>query len=252
MRHAAFVVACLNILAIVPAFAADHVVIARNGPGGRHFDPSPVTIAPGDTVTFKNDIAGLGFHNVTSDDGAITTFHCSDACGDSPVGNVSGNAWSSTVAFPSEGTIGYYCEAHGASGGVGMSGVVIVASTPAASVDPGSISASAEAGTSTASAFAITNSGTAALDWTVDTSSADCVAPVAVPWLLLNPLAGSIAAGGIAATVDVTLDATGLTAGAYNANICVHSNDAAHDPLTLPVSFTVNPPELIFQNGFDG
>lgn len=252
MRHAALVLACLNILVVVPAFAADHVVIARNGPGGRHFDPSPVTIAPGDTVTFKNDVSGLGFHNVKSDDGAITAFHCSDACGDSPVGNPSGNAWSSTVAFPSEGTIGYYCEAHGASGGVGMSGIVIVASTPVASVDPGSISASAEAGASTASAFAITNSGTATLDWTVDTSSADCVAPAAVPWLLLNPLAGSIAAGGVDATVDVILDATGLTAGAYNANICVHSNDAAHDPLTLPVSFTVNPPDLIFQNGFDG
>lgn len=252
MRHAALVVACLNIFAVVPAVAADHVVIARNGPGGRHFDPSPVTIAPGDTVTFKNDVAGLGFHNVTSDDGAITAFHCSDACGDAPVGNPSANAWSSTVAFPSEGTIGYYCEAHGASGGVGMSGVVIVANTPAASVDPGSISASAEAGTSTASAFAITNSGTATLDWTVDTSSADCVAPTAVPWLSLSPLAGSIVAGGGDATVDVTLDATALTAGAYNANICVHSNDAAHDPLTLPVSFTVSPPDLIFKNGFDG
>jgi hypothetical protein len=32
----------------------------------------------------------------------------------------------------------------------------------------------------------------------------------------------------------------------------VHSNDVAHDPLTLPVNFTVNTPDLIFQNGFDG
>jgi len=252
MRRITLAVACLNLFAVVPAFAADHVVIARNGPGGRHYDPSPLTIAPGDTVTFKNDIAGLGFHNVTSDDGAITSFHCSDACGASPAGNPSGNAWSSTVAFPSEGTIGYYCEAHGASGGIGMSGIIIVASTPFASVDPGSISASAEAGTSTASTFSIANSGSAALDWTVDSSSADCVAPAAVPWLQLAPLSGSITAGGVGATVDVTLDATGLTAGAYNANICVHSNDVAHDPLTLPVSFTVNTPDLIFQNGFDG
>jgi plastocyanin len=252
MRNAAVVVACLNVLIAVPALAADHVVIARNGPGGRHFDPSPLTIAPGDTVTFKNDVSGLGFHNVKSDDGAITAFHCSDACGDSPVGNPSGSAWSSTVAFPTEGRIGYYCEAHGGSGGAGMSGVVIVASTPSVNVTPVSISASAEEGTSTTSAFAIANEGSAALDWTVDTSSADCIAPVAVQWLTLDPLAGSIASGAAAALVDVTLDATGLTAGAYNANICVHSNDTAHDPLTLPVSFTVNQPDLIFQNGFDG
>jgi hypothetical protein len=32
----------------------------------------------------------------------------------------------------------------------------------------------------------------------------------------------------------------------------VHSNDVAHDPLALPVSFTVNTPDLIFENGFDG
>ena len=252
MRHVPFVVACLQVLAVVPAFAADHVVIARNGPGGRHFDPSPLTIAPGDTVTFKNDVAGLGFHNVTSDDGAVTAFHCSDACGASPVGGPSGNAWSSTVAFPTEGTIGYYCEAHGASGGIGMSGIIVVANLPSVSTDPTAISADAEAGASTSSVFSISNSGAAALDWTLDTSSADCVAPASVAWLTLDPLAGTIASGAADATVDVTLDATGLTPGAYNANICVHSNDAAHDPLTLPVSFTVNTPDLIFQNGFDG
>lgn len=251
MRRIMLVVACLNTFAAT-AFAADHVVIARNGPGGRHFDPSPLTIAVGDTVTFKNDVGGLGFHNVTSDDGAITSFHCSDACGASPVGDPSGSAWSSTVAFPSEGTIGYYCEAHGGSGGIGMSGIIIVANLPTVGTDPTSISASAEAGASTASAFLMANSGTGELAWNVDTSSSDCVAPAGVPWLTLDPLSGTIAVGGPVVTVDVTLDATGLTPGAYNANICVHSNDAAHDPLTLPVSFTVNPPDLIFQNGFDG
>lgn len=252
MRHVTLVVACLNAFAAVSAFAADHVVIARNGPGGRHFDPSPLTIAPGDTVTFKNDVAGLGFHNVTSDDGAVTAFHCSDACGASPLGDPSGSAWSATVVFPTAATIGYYCEAHGASGGIGMAGVIIVANQPSASAEPPAISASTEAGTSTASAFSLVNSGTAALDWNVDTSTADCVAPVNVPWLSLAPPSGTVASGAPAAVIDVTLDATGLTAGAYSANICVHSNDVAHDPLTLPVNFTVNTPDLIFQNGFDG
>ncbi len=253
MRHTVLALACTTVFAAIPAFAADHVVLAKNGPGGRHFDPSTVTIAIGDTVTFKNDPADPGFHNVASDDGAITAFHCSDACGDAPVGNISNSTWSSTVTFPDAGTIGYYCEAHGASGGVGMSGLVIVqAALPEIDVTPASLTASAVAGGSVAVAFDIDNNGNAALDWTADTSSAGCATPVTVPWIVLDPTGGSIAAGAGAATVDVTLDAATLTPGVYSANICLHSNDVANDPLTLPVDFTVNPPDLIFANGFDG
>jgi len=254
MRRIVLAAACVSALVSIPALAVDHIVTARNGPGGRHFDPSPISIGVGDTVTFKNDVAGLGFHNVTSDDGAVTSFHCSDACGNSPVGNPSANAWSSTVTFPTAGTIGYYCEAHGGTGGVGMSGIITVAnaSLPSISADPPTIDGSAEAGASMATAFAISNSGGATLDWTADSSSVGCVAPVNVPWIALDPTAGSVASGAAAANVDVTLDATSLTPGSYSANICVHSNDAAHDPLTLPVTFTVNTPDLIFANGFDG
>lgn len=253
MRRTAFVLACTTALAAVPAVAADHVVLAKNGPGGRHFEPSPLTIAIGDTVTFKNDPAGPGFHNVASDDGAITAFHCSDACGASPVGDVSSSTWSATVAFPAAGTIGYYCEAHGASGGIGMSGLVIVqAAAPGIDVTPAGLSASAAAGSSAAASIDVGNSGNATLDWSADTSSGSCATPVAVPWITLVPASGSVAAGTPAATVGVTLDAAGLTPGVYNAKICVHSNDTANDPLTLPVDFTVDDPDLIFTNGFDG
>ena len=44
MRRTALAVASLAFCA-APAFAADHVVLAKNGPGGRHFEPSPLTIA---------------------------------------------------------------------------------------------------------------------------------------------------------------------------------------------------------------
>jgi hypothetical protein len=136
-----------------------------------------------------------------------------------------------------------------------MTGTITVepaAATPTLEVSPGTVEGSAEAGTSTVTGFDIANTGGATLDWTLDSSSADCVAPVDVPWIALDPTAGSIVQGGAATSIGVTLDATGLTAGAYSANICVHSNDVAHDPLTLPVNFTVNTPDLIFQNGFDG
>ncbi|HEY6942853.1 cupredoxin domain-containing protein [Dokdonella sp.] len=254
MRRTAFAVASLAFCA-TPAFAADHVVLAKNGPGGRHFEPSPLTIAVGDTVTFKNDPAGLGFHNVKSDDGAITAFRCANGCdGAGGNGDAASNAWQATVAFPDAGTIGYYCEIHGGSGGVGMAGSITVqsAATPTVEVTPASVSGSAAAGASATTAFDIANSGAATLDWSLDTSSTGCVAPVDVPWIALAPASGSIAAGAGAASIGVTLDASSLTPGAYSANICVHSNDAAHDPLTLPVSFTVNTPDLIFENGFDG
>ena len=79
------------------------------------FDPSDVTIQPGDTVrwTWVN-----GTHSTTSDT----------------------NLWDSTVQsppftfdfiFPTAGDFRYYCSLHGAPGGVGMSGIVRVQSPTA-------------------------------------------------------------------------------------------------------------------------
>jgi hypothetical protein len=135
-----------------------------------------------------------------------------------------------------------------------MAGTIVVeaAALPIVEVAPGEVSGSAEAGGSASTGFELANTGGATLDWTLDTSSTGCSAPVDVPWIVLAPTSGSITPGATAASIDVTLDASSLTPGAYNANICVHSNDAVHDPLTLPVSFTVNTPDLIFENGFDG
>lgn len=104
------------------AHAEDHIVTAFAGPF--RFEPDDLVIAVGDTVTFKN---GGGFHNVLSDEGAVTTFRCADGCdGDGGNGDVSDVLWSATVAFPAEAVIGYHCEQHGASGGNGMSGLITV------------------------------------------------------------------------------------------------------------------------------
>lgn len=118
-RHSASAVGVF-MLAAFPAFAADHVVTALPN---FTFDPADLTIAAGDTVTFKN---GGGRHNVTSDPDAVTAFHCSDACGDSPTGAPSSASWSSTVAFPEVGAARYYCELHGGPGGSGMAGLITV------------------------------------------------------------------------------------------------------------------------------
>ncbi|UXI66520.1 plastocyanin/azurin family copper-binding protein [Tahibacter amnicola] len=103
-------------------FAANHT-IQVGGAGGQVFDPPTLSIAAGDTVTFFN--AG-GFHNVQSDPGAVTSFRCAAGCdGAGGNGNLSSDAWTATVTFNAPGTVGYYCEAHGAPG-EGMFGSITV------------------------------------------------------------------------------------------------------------------------------
>lgn len=255
MRALRFTLAGMLLLAAVPVLAEDHTVTARNGPGGRHFDPAALTIAVGDTVTFVNDPADPGFHNVASDPGSVTAFRCANGCdADGGNGDPASNLWSATVAFPAAGTAPYYCEIHGAPGGVGMAGVITVTGgtpAPAIAVDPPTLAGSAESGGSAVLGFTVANSGDATLDWTADTASASCDAPDDVPWLLVDPVAGSIPAGDPAIPVGVLLDAASLGPGVYEADICLHSNDPVNDPLALPVTFTVGEADRIFADGFE-
>jgi plastocyanin len=255
MRAIGLALAGTLLLAAVPASAEDHTVTARNGPGGRHFDPATLTIAVGDTVTFVNDPADPGFHNVASDPGAVTAFRCANGCdGDGGNGDPDSNLWSATVAFPTAGSAPYYCEIHGGPGGAGMSGVITVTGgtpTPVIAVDPTSLAGPAATGGSAVLGFSVANSGDATLDWSADTASASCDAPDDVPWLLVDPVAGSIPAGDPAIPVGVLLDAASLAPGVYEADICLHSNDPVNDPLALPVTFTVTVADFIFADGFE-
>jgi plastocyanin len=254
MNRTRLIAGSLLALFAVSASAADHTVIARPD---RTFDPPTLTIAVGDTVTFMNDPDSPGFHNAQSDTGSVTQFRCANGCdGDGGNGDADSNLWTATVAFPVDATIGYHCEIHGADGGIGMSGTITVGNgggAPEISVDPTSITATADEGASTIVPLSIVNSGTADLDWTADTASADCATPDTVPWLSLAPTSGTVAAGDPPASVDVTLDASALTPGTYGANVCVHSNDAANDPVMVPVQLTVgvSAADEIFTDGFD-
>jgi hypothetical protein len=71
-----------------------------------------VTVDIGDTVTWHNE---GGFHNVKFDDGSF----------EQPA-DVQSDNWTVSRTFNSAGSFGYYCEAHGAPNGVGMSGTVTV------------------------------------------------------------------------------------------------------------------------------
>ncbi|MGA9422661.1 MAG: DUF4394 domain-containing protein, partial [Rhodanobacteraceae bacterium] len=80
--------------------------------------------------------------------------------------------------------------------------------------------------------------------------SGPCGTPADVPWLSESPTSGTTAPGS-SDDVTVTFDATGLTAGVYDANLCVHSDDPNNATVTVPVEFTVGGNDIIFQNGFE-
>ena len=110
-----------GLLISATTLAANRVVTANSN---MTFSPSTLTIAAGDTVTFRN---GSGTHNVRSDPGSVTAFRCANGCdATGGNGNLSSAAWSGTVFFPTAGSIRYFCERHGGPGGVGMAGQITV------------------------------------------------------------------------------------------------------------------------------
>ena len=117
----ALVFFCVSSFLVAGSCLAGNVNVTVGGGSKLSFSPNPVTINQGDTVTFTN--AG-GIHNVIADDGSF----CCDggACKTGSACNASSNNWSSVVTFNNAGNFGYYCSVHGAPGGIGMAGHVIV------------------------------------------------------------------------------------------------------------------------------
>jgi plastocyanin len=86
--------------------------------GGNRFEPAEVTVPLGETVNWYWPPNSSG-HNVVPDDG------------DSPpqTGPLEAGPISHSFTFTVPGVYHYHCAAHGAAGGVGMSGTVTVLST---------------------------------------------------------------------------------------------------------------------------
>ncbi len=67
-----------------------------------------------------------------------------------------------------------------------------------------------------------------------------CSLPSDIPWVSLAPTSGTIPVGGAAATVDVTVDTTGVPAGTtLNGTLCLTSNDPVTPLVTVPLTVTV-------------
>lgn len=107
------VLATLALALAAPALAqSSGVDVADNS-----FSPGTLTVAAGDTVMWQ--VSGTNPHTITAEDGSF----------DQSVGN--GDTFEQT--FDTPGTYAYYCRIHGASGGVGMSGTVVVEAVAAPS-----------------------------------------------------------------------------------------------------------------------
>ena len=86
---------------------------------GGVFSPGSITISAGDTVQWN--WTGTSQHSVTADDSSF----------DSAIRT--GPAASYSRQFNTPGSFAYFCQIHGASGGNGMSGTVVVQAAPATS-----------------------------------------------------------------------------------------------------------------------
>ena len=100
---------------------AGHViqVISADAQGDNRFVPATMTVPLGTTVTWEWIDNGSA-HNVVPDDGSTPT----------QSGSLVSAPHTYEYTFATVGTFHYHCQAHGASGGSGMSGTVTV-------IDPG-------------------------------------------------------------------------------------------------------------------
>lgn len=121
--------------------------------GDNTFTPGAVTITAGDTVVWTDN--GVRPHTVTADDNSFDS------------GNMStGQTFSRTFTTP--GTIRYFCKIHGAAGGIGMSGTIVVQAAQAITTTAAPTTTTLAAPTTTAAATA----GTAATEATTTTTQA--------------------------------------------------------------------------------
>jgi plastocyanin len=108
-RYLAISAMSFNLALPAPPFLQDGPTVSVQD---ELFDPAQAAILAGDTLTWSQD--GAEQHTITADDGV--TF-------DSGVVNP-GDVFAFT--FDTPGTYPYYCQIHGAPGGVGMAGIIFV------------------------------------------------------------------------------------------------------------------------------
>jgi hypothetical protein len=124
----------------------------------------------------------------------------------------------------------------------------VPASDPVIEVVPASIAAEQGPDIISSQLMHIYNSGGSPLNWNIGEDDTACDSPMDIPWLNVNPVAGTtIPLGGT--DIDVNFNSAGLAPGDYTSNLCVNSDDPVTPLVQVPVSLTVLPPELLECNG---
>lgn len=72
-----------------------------------------------------------------------------------------------------------------------------------------------------------------------------CTNPAALPWLRVSPESGSTQMGG-SRFVETTFSSGGLDSGLYEGTLCISSNAVDTPLVTVPVSMTVRPQEILY------
>jgi hypothetical protein len=124
---------------------------------------------------------------------------------------------------------------------------------PAATVDPTSLDFAVETGETGSDTLTVSNTGSPGshLTFTVTEAETDCGTPSDVAWLSASPTSGDVTVGTPAA-VEAAVDTASLAVGSYSAVLCLATNDPAQAMISIPVTLTVSPGDLIFADGFDG
>lgn len=133
------------------------------------FNAETITVTAGDTVTWTDN--GNNPHTVTADD--ASQFDSGPSCTFSNPGSCLAKGQTFSHTFTTAGTFPYYCRIHGAPGGAGMHGVIVVQAAPDVS-QPTTPATITPAATGTATTVTPSSSGT-----TVAASSATTAAPTA-------------------------------------------------------------------------
>lgn len=115
-------------------------------------------------------------------------------------------------------------------------------SAPSLDVTPTSVSEQLYPGETDLVTISLGNTGDESLHWTIDEQAdgATACTPQDIPWLSVDPASGTTASDG-STDVELAIDATGLAAGSFAAELCVSSDDPVQPMLVVPIALTVDP-----------
>ncbi|MGH3441205.1 MAG: cupredoxin domain-containing protein [Nitriliruptorales bacterium] len=124
LRRRRTLVALLVVGALVAfaslAFAATEDVDVQDNV----FVPETVAVTVGDTVRWTQ--SGGNPHTITADDRSFDSRPDCNSFADAGMGNCMSEGDTFEITFEEEGEVPYFCKIHGAEGGQGMSGVIVV------------------------------------------------------------------------------------------------------------------------------